>query len=74
MASQLISFRLSDEFLAILQSQQQEGETLSLTAQRLLKMALSPELTTQLAGGKQPSADILAKLQELDERLKKLRA
>ncbi|MGE5660240.1 MAG: hypothetical protein ACM37W_26925 [Actinomycetota bacterium] len=73
MASQLISFRLGDEFLAILQSQQQEGETLSLTAQRLLKTVLSPELT-QLTASKQPSADILAKLQELDERLKKLRA
>lgn len=40
MASRLIQFRLSDEELQALQASSVEGESLNLTAQRLLKQLL----------------------------------
>lgn len=40
MASELISFRLSEAKIAALQARQQSGESLNLTAQRVLSEAL----------------------------------
>lgn len=49
MATQLIQFRASGEFLQWLESQQLDGESLNLTAQRLLKGQMEGESETSSA-------------------------
>jgi hypothetical protein len=46
MASDLIQFRLSGKALEVLQSRQKEGESLNLTAQRVMKEILGVVDTT----------------------------
>jgi predicted transcriptional regulator len=46
MASDLIQFRLSGKALEVLQSKQKEGESLNLTAQRVMKEILGVVDTT----------------------------
>ena len=48
MAGQVISFRFGDQELEALKAQQQPGESLNQTAQRLLKQSLGVSTTSTL--------------------------
>lgn len=79
MATQLVSFRVSGEFLEWLETQRQDGETLNLAAQRLLKgiaeLPISEVSTNRRQSAKSVDSDaILQRLAALEERMGKLRA
>ena len=63
MATELLSFRLSGDELEWLKSQQQEGETLNLTAKRLLLETMKQTVDTPV--------DTVVDTPELEARLEK---
>ncbi len=67
MASELIQFRLSGKRLEALQSKQEEGESLNLTAQRVIKEILTVDTAVDIdekidARLEQFKAELLAEL------------
>ena len=67
MASELLSFRLSGSELDWLRSQQEDGETLNLTAKRLLLSLMNGTVDTSVY----TSVDTPVYTQDLEERLER---
>ena len=77
--SQVISFRLGDSGLEALKQQQQPGESLNQTAQRLLKQSLglstvSTEMSTDFLSTIDVDSRITAQLVPIQEKITQLEA
>ena len=78
MTSQLISFRLSEAEVEALRAFQQNGETINLIAQRIVREALGTSADAEKVGKpvleQMVEAIVGAKLAGIEDRLEKLKA